>query len=257
MQANARQQHSSPQVLVQPIPHYITAEFDDRRRELRSKRETELVQRFTPGRIPTLERLPEVEGLSRALDIVGAAFGLLLFGPVLLLSMAAIKLSSRGPCFYTQIRVGAGGRLFRMYKLRTMVCEAEKMQSSLMRSNEMDGPVFKIQRDPRVTRVGRVLRKFSLDEVPQFWNVLKGEMSLVGPRPPLPKEVKKYKRWQLQRLTVKPGMTGLWQVSGRNRINFDEWVRLDIRYIRQRSLWFDLKIMVQTFKVVFIRPDGA
>lgn len=257
MQANIRQQHTASHLVIQPVPHYVTAELDDRRRELRSKRETELVTYFTPGQIPTLQRLPEVEGLARAIDIVGATVGLILFGPALLLSMLAIKLTSRGPVFFVQLRVGAGGRLFRMYKLRTMVTEAEKLQADLLQKNEMDGPVFKIQRDPRITAVGRLLRKLSLDEVPQFINVLRGEMSLVGPRPPLAKEVKKYKRWQLQRLTVKPGMTGLWQVSGRNRINFDEWVRLDIRYIRQRSLWFDLKIMVQTFKVIFIRPDGA
>ncbi len=257
MQANARQQQGVSNLMAHPLPTYITAELDDRRRELRNKGETETVQRFTPGLIPISKRLPEVEVSSRAVDIVGAVVGLLLFGPILIFSMLAIKLTSSGPIFYVQIRVGKGGRLFRMYKLRTMVTKAEKMQAALLKSNEMDGPVFKIKHDPRITKVGRILRKFSLDEVPQFINVLRGEMSLVGPRPPLPKEVKNYKRWQLQRLTVKPGMTGLWQVSGRNRINFDEWVRLDIRYIRQRTLWFDLKIMVQTFKVVFIRPDGT
>jgi lipopolysaccharide/colanic/teichoic acid biosynthesis glycosyltransferase len=121
----------------------------------------------------------------------------------------------------------------------------------------MSGPVFKIRRDPRITWIGHYLRKFSVDEMPQFWNVLKGDMTLVGPRPPLPREVKRYKRWQLQRLMVKPGLTCLWQVSGRNNIGFEDWVRLDIRYIRTRSLWLDMKIILQTFKVIFIRPDGA
>jgi lipopolysaccharide/colanic/teichoic acid biosynthesis glycosyltransferase len=138
-----------------------------------------------------------------------------------------------------------------------MVTGADRQQSQLQKYNEISGPAFKMRHDPRITPVGRVLRKFSIDEVPQFLNVLRGDMSLVGPRPPLPREVKKYQRWHLQRLMVKPGLTGLWQVSGRNRLNFDEWVRLDIRYIRQRSLWLDLKIMLKTFKVVFIRPDGA
>jgi lipopolysaccharide/colanic/teichoic acid biosynthesis glycosyltransferase len=229
----------------------------DRRRRQRHATDEDVVRRFTPGRIPTVIRTLGSERFARLVDILGACTGLLLFAPALLLAILAIRLTSPGPTFYAQIRVGIGGRLFKMYKLRTMVTGADRQQSQLQKYNEISGPAFKMRHDPRITPVGRVLRKFSIDEVPQFLNVLRGDMSLVGPRPPLPREVKKYQRWHLQRLMVKPGLTGLWQVSGRNRLNFDEWVRLDIRYIRQRSLWLDLKIMLKTFKVVFIRPDGA
>ncbi|MCX6131399.1 MAG: sugar transferase [Proteobacteria bacterium] len=230
---------------------------DERRHGNRYGREEQVVKRFTPGKLPVYRRDELTESFVRFLDIVGASVGLLLSSPLLLLSIALIKLSSRGPAFFCQIRVGQGGKLFRMYKLRTMIVDAEKQRESLKFKNEMSGPVFKIRKDPRITWIGRYLRKLSIDEIPQFWNVLRGEMSLVGPRPPLRHEVKKYKRWQLQRLAVKPGLTCLWQVSGRNSIGFEEWVRLDIRYIRQRSLWVDCKIMLRTFKVVFIRPNGT
>ncbi len=229
----------------------------ERRNFRRRHEEDAVVRHFTPGRIPRLLRKPFDERMHRSIDIIGAVLGLCFFSPLFLLSILAIKLTSRGPVFYTQIRVGAAGKLFRMYKLRTMICGADQRKVLLLARNEMDGPVFKIKNDPRVTPVGRLLRKFSLDEVPQFVNVLKGEMSLVGPRPPLPSEVKRYQRWHLQRLMVKPGLTGLWQVSGRNRLNFNEWVRLDIRYIRQRSLKMDLSILLKTFRVVFLRPDGS
>jgi len=254
MHAQAQHQEISPGMYSTPRP---AKRRDERRTDSRPEKEEQAVRRFTPGRIPVVRRQPHVEKLTRTLDVMGALVGLVLAAPILLLSMALIKLTSRGPIFFSQIRVGEGGRLFRMYKLRTMVLDAEKQRSALLHRNEMSGPVFKILRDPRITWLGQYLRKYSIDEVPQFWNVLIGDMSLVGPRPPLPREVKKYKRWQLQRLMVKPGITCLWQVSGRNRIGFEDWVRLDIRYIRTRSLWVDLKIILQTFKVVFIRPDGA
>jgi lipopolysaccharide/colanic/teichoic acid biosynthesis glycosyltransferase len=254
MQAQAQHHDISPGVAS---ASRSTKSRYDRRTDSRPEREEQAVRRFTPGRIPVVRRQPHVEKFTRTMDVTGALLGLILAFPVLLLSMVLIKLTSRGPIFFCQIRVGEGGRLFRMYKLRTMIFDAEKQRSALMHRNEMSGPVFKIRRDPRITRLGRYLRKYSIDEVPQFWNVLKGDMSLVGPRPPLPREVKKYKRWQLQRLMVKPGITCLWQVSGRNRIGFEDWVRLDIRYIRTRSFLVDLKIILQTFKVVFIRPDGA
>lgn len=229
----------------------------ERRRGARNESEHQIVRHFTPGRIPMLIRQPAIERTNRIIDIVGALVGLLFAAPLLLACIAVIKATSRGPAFFVQIRVGRGGKLFRMYKLRTMVQDAQRQQKNLMALNEQEGPAFKIKNDPRVTRFGRFLRKFSIDEIPQFLNVLKGEMSLVGPRPPLPREVKSYQRWHLQRLTVKPGLTGLWQVSGRNRLNFDEWVRLDIRYIKQRSLIFDLKLMIRTIKVVLFKPDGA
>lgn len=254
MHAQVHQQEINRGTYASPRPAKRRYE---RRHGSRIERDEQPVRRFTPGRIPVVRRQPHVEKLTRTLDVVGALVGLILAAPVLLLSMALIKLTSRGPIFFCQIRVGEGGRLFRMYKLRTMVVDAEKQRRALLHRNEMSGPVFKIRRDPRITWVGQYLRKFSIDEMPQFWNVLKGEMSLVGPRPPLPREVKKYKRWQLQRLMVKPGLTCLWQVSGRNTIGFEDWVRLDIRYIRTRSFWVDMKIILQTFKVIFIRPDGA
>lgn len=239
-----------------PSPRQPKRRFE-RRIGSRIELEEQPVGRFTPGRIPVVKRQPMTEKLTRAIDVLGALTGILLAAPVLLLSMLLIRLTSRGPIFFSQIRVGEGGRLFHMYKLRTMVVDAEKQRRALLGRNEMSGPVFKIRRDPRITWVGQYLRKFSIDEVPQFWNILNGDMSLVGPRPPLPHEVKKYKRWQMQRLMVKPGLTCLWQVSGRNQIGFEDWVRLDIRYIRTRSFWLDCKIILQTFKVVFIRPDGA
>ncbi len=229
----------------------------ERRSQGRRQEEDAIVKHFTPGRIPMLLRQAHEERLHRCVDIAGALLGLVLFAPFLALSLLALRCQGSGPLFYTQIRVGAGGKLFRMYKLRTMSLDADRRKAALASCNEMDGPVFKIKNDPRVTPVGRILRKFSLDEVPQFINVLKGDMSLVGPRPPIPSEVKRYQRWHLQRLMVKPGLTGLWQVSGRNRLNFNEWVRLDIRYIRQRSLRLDISIMLRTFRVVFLRPDGT
>lgn len=228
----------------------------ERRSHVRGAMQVKLVRHFSPGRIPVLLRQANTEKMYRLLDILGALLGLLLFAPLLLSSMLLIKLTSKGPVFFTQIRVGRAGKLFRMYKLRTMVSGAEKLQASLMPLNEQKGAAFKIKDDPRVTRLGKWLRRFSIDEMPQFLNVLKGDMSLVGPRPPLPREVKSYKRWQLQRLMVKPGLTGLWQISGRNRLDFDEWVRLDIRYIKQRNLLLDITIMLRTFEVLFIKPDG-
>lgn len=254
MHAQAQTHEISTGVYALPKPAKRRYE---RRGGSRLERDEQPVRRFTPGRIPVLRRQPQVEKLTRTLDVVGALSGLLLAAPILLLSMLLIKLTSEGPIFFCQIRVGEGGRLFRMYKLRTMVVDAERQRRKLLARNEMSGPVFKIRRDPRITWIGQFLRKYSIDEIPQFWNILNGDMSLVGPRPPLPREVKQYKRWQLQRLMVKPGLTCLWQVSGRNRIGFEDWVRLDIRYIRSRSFWVDMKIILQTFKVVFIRPDGA
>jgi lipopolysaccharide/colanic/teichoic acid biosynthesis glycosyltransferase len=231
----------------------------DRRFSARSQapqKDQELVRHFVPGRIPVLLRQANAEKLHRAMDVLGAIVGLILFAPLLIPSMILVKATSKGPVFFSQIRVGRGGKLFRMYKLRTMVTNAEKLQKDLMALNEQKGSAFKMKNDPRVTSVGKWLRRFSLDEVPQFLNVLRGEMSLVGPRPPLPREVESYKRWQLQRLMVKPGLTGLWQISGRNRLDFDDWVRLDIRYIKQRNLRFDIEIMFRTFKVLFFKPNG-
>jgi len=187
----------------------------------------------------------------RAVDIVGSVLAIALLSPVFVATAIAVRLTSRGPIFFVQDRCGLGGRLFRFYKFRTMVVDAEARKAELAALNEMHGPVFKIERDPRVTPIGRILRKLSIDELPQLWNVLKGDMSLVGPRPPTPDEVERYNRKQAQRLAVIPGITGLWQVSGRSEIaDFDRWVELDLSYAHTWSVWNDLKILAKTPWVV-------
>ena len=161
-----------------------------------------------------------------------------------------------GKIFYSQTRMGKDGRTFKMWKFRSMVTGADKMVDKLLKKNDVEGAIFKIKRDPRITRVGRVIRKYSLDELPQLYNVLRGDMSLVGPRPPLPREVVKYTDYDRQRLAVVPGVTGLWQVSGRNELSFDEMVRLDIQYINNACVTEDLRILFKTVLVV-VHPTGA
>lgn len=194
-----------------------------------------------------------VKGL---VDRLGALCGLILTAPVFLLAAIAIKVESRGPVLFKQVRSGINGRRFNLYKFRTMCRDAEMMKAELEKQNEMSGPVFKIRNDPRVTRVGRLLRKTSLDELPQFLNVLKGDMSLVGPRPPLPDEVARYEPWQHRRLSVAPGVTCTWQVSGRNDIDFEDWMKLDLEYIDNWSLLEDTKIIARTIPAV-IKGSGA
>lgn len=196
------------------------------------------------------------EFIKNVVDRIGAVFGLLIFSPVLLLAAAAIKLDSRGPVFYRQKRCGKNGRIFDMLKLRTMIDNADDSKKNLLHLNEMNGPVFKIRKDPRITRVGKFLRKFSIDEFPQFINILKGDMSLVGPRPPLPDEVAKYEPWQHRKLSVKPGATCLWQINGRNEVDFDEWMELDLRYIDNWSIREDARILLKTLPAV-IKGNGA
>jgi exopolysaccharide biosynthesis polyprenyl glycosylphosphotransferase len=193
----------------------------------------------------------------RCLDLVGASFGLLISAILFPFIALALKLESPGPLFFGQTRVRENGRTFTCWKFRSMYLDAEERKKELMHLNEMSGAIFKIKDDPRVTRVGAFLRKTSLDELPQFWNVLKGEMSLVGTRPPTPAEVDGYENWQRKRICMKPGITGLWQVSGRNRItNFDDVVRLDLQYIDSWSIMTDLRLILRTLKVVFFR-EGA
>ena len=192
----------------------------------------------------------------RALDVVGAAIALVLSAPVMLLAALAIKIETHGPVLYRSTRVGRGGKPFTFYKLRSMVNGADRHRHHLSHLNECDGPVFKISRDPRVTVVGRFLRTTSLDELPQLWNVLRGEMSLVGPRPPIPDEVSHYQPWQMRRLDVRPGLTCLWQISGRSRIGFEEWMRLDLEYIQRRSFRLDFRILLRTIPAVISR-EGA
>ena len=195
--------------------------------------------------------------LKRCLDLTGAALGLALLSPILASIAIAIRLRSGSPVLYRWRVVGLRGRYFTGYKFRTMVPEAEARRDGLESLNEMAGPVFKMRHDPRVTGIGRVLRRFSLDELPQLWSVLKGDMSLVGPRPPLQTEWEKFEPWQRRKLAVKPGITCLWQVSGRSDIrDFSEWVRLDIEYIEHWTTWLDLKILLATGAAV-VRSKGA
>jgi exopolysaccharide biosynthesis polyprenyl glycosylphosphotransferase len=195
--------------------------------------------------------------VKRGIDVVGAGLFLAAFSWLYGLIALAVKLSSRGPIFFRQTRVGLNGRRFTFYKFRSMVPDAEARRAELIHLNEMDGPVFKIKRDPRITRVGRFLRKFSLDELPQMWNVLRGDMSLVGPRPPIPSEVESYEGWQRRRFSVKPGLTCLWQVSGRNEIGFRRWMELDLEYIDTWSLALDLKILLKTVPVVMMGKGAS
>ena len=186
----------------------------------------------------------------RSLDIAATLLGLTLLSPVFLLVALAVKLDTKGPVFFGQNRLGHKGRHFKMYKCRSMVVNAEQLLKQLEDQNEVSGHMFKMKNDPRITRVGKLIRKTSIDELPQLFNVLRGDMSLVGPRPPLPREVVEYDKWQDLRLSVRPGITGLWQVSGRNDIGFDEMINLDLKYIRERSFLYDLKIILKTIPVL-------
>jgi lipopolysaccharide/colanic/teichoic acid biosynthesis glycosyltransferase len=192
----------------------------------------------------------------RWLDVAGALIGLVLGAPILIIAAICIKLESRGPVLYRSRRVGRAGRTFTFLKLRSMVNGADRHRHHLSHLNESDGPVFKIARDPRVTRIGRFLRTTSIDELPQLFNVLRGEMSLVGPRPPLAEEVLQYEPWQFRRLEVRPGLTCLWQISGRSRIGFQEWMRLDLEYIRSQNFALDVRILIRTIPAVLSR-EGA
>lgn len=186
----------------------------------------------------------------RVVDVAGSLLLLGLLAPLFLLISILIRLDTPGPILYRQTRCGLNGRRFTLYKFRSMVQDAEEKKKGLINFNLMRGPVFKMKNDPRITRVGKILRRLSLDELPQLYNVLKGDMSFVGPRPPLPEEVEKYKGWQRRRLSMKPGITGLWQVSGRNQIDFEDWIKLDLEYIDNWSLWLDLKIILKTIPAV-------
>lgn len=189
--------------------------------------------------------------LKRTIDIIGSLCGLILLSPLLVVVGMLIKLDSKGPIIFAQKRVGLNGREFKMYKFRSMVVNAEELKDKLKENNEMSGPMFKMKDDPRITKIGKFIRKTSIDELPQLFNVLKGDMSLVGPRPSLPKEVKEFEPWMLKRLEVRPGLTCFWQVMGRNSIDFEDWMKLDIRYVNERSLWLDIKLIFKTFFVLF------
>lgn len=189
--------------------------------------------------------------IKRIIDIMGALMGLILLSPLLLIVGILIKAESKGPIIFSQDRIGKNGKVFRMYKLRSMVANAEELKGTLMKENEMSGPMFKIKDDPRITKIGRFIRKTSIDELPQLFNVLKGDMSLVGPRPSLPNEVLEFEPWMNKRLMVKPGLTCYWQVMGRNNIDFQQWMLLDIKYVETRSIIVDIKLIIKTFFVLF------
>ena len=188
----------------------------------------------------------------RVIDIFGSSFGLIILSPVFLIVAISIKVEDRkGNVLFSQKRVGQYGKEFNMYKFRSMVSNAEELKANLMEQNEMSGPMFKMKHDPRITKVGKFIRKTSIDELPQLINILKGEMSLVGPRPSLPKEVASFESWMLERLEVKPGLTCYWQVMGRNDIDFEDWMKLDIKYVHDRNFWLDIKLIFKTFFVLF------
>jgi exopolysaccharide biosynthesis polyprenyl glycosylphosphotransferase len=186
----------------------------------------------------------------RLSDIILSILGIIVLSPLLLLTVLAIKLDSKGPAIYSQPRAGKNGKVFKMYKFRSMCENADEKLEDLQKLNEKDGPVFKISNDPRNTRVGRIIRKRSIDELPQLVNIIKGDMSIVGPRPPLLNEVEQYTPHEMQRLTVKPGLTCYWQISGRSNLSFADWVRLDLKYISECSLWTDFKIILKTVPAV-------
>lgn len=189
--------------------------------------------------------------IKRFIDIFCSSLGILLLSPVFIIVGTIIKLDSKGQIIFSQKRVGKDGKEFKMYKFRSMVVNAEELKKKLMHQNEMSGPMFKMKDDPRITKIGKFIRKTSIDELPQLINVLKGEMSLVGPRPSLPKEVAQFEPWMMRRLDVKPGLTCYWQVSGRNNIDFDDWMKLDLKYVEDRSIWLDIKLILKTFFVLF------
>jgi lipopolysaccharide/colanic/teichoic acid biosynthesis glycosyltransferase len=199
-----------------------------------------------------IEKKPVYSFFKRCFDIVASLLGLIVLAvPLLIISLIIVIDSPGASPIYVQERIGKNGKSFRFYKFRSMVPNADQLLESLLDKNEMQGPAFKIKNDPRITKFGHFIRKTSIDELPQLWNVLKGDMSLVGPRPPLPREVEKYTEYQLQRLEIIPGITCYWQIQpGRNRLSFDRWVELDVKYISERSFATDLKIILKTFGVV-------
>ena len=195
--------------------------------------------------------------VKRVFDFVASLLGLIILSPLFLIIAIAIKVEDpKGSVFYSQTRLGRGEAPFKMYKFRSMVSNADQLLEELLKNNEIDGAMFKMQDDPRVTKTGKFIRKYSIDELPQLLNVLQGSMSLVGPRPPLPREVEEYSAYDKQRLAVKPGCTGLWQATVRNSVGFDDMVKLDLTYISKRNVAFDVYILFKTVVIMF-KPNGA
>ena len=202
------------------------------------------------GRLSRNKKARLYEISKRGMDIIGSLVGIVLLMPLYIIVAIWIKVDSKGPVMFSQERVGLDGKKFYMYKFRSMVVNAEDLKEKLKTQNERKGPMFKIKEDPRVTKIGKFIRKTSIDELPQLINILKGEMSIVGPRPSLPKEVKQFDDWMMERLDVKPGLTCYWQVEGRDDIPFIEWMKLDIKYVKERSLGLDIKLILKTFTVL-------
>jgi len=194
--------------------------------------------------------------LKRIIDLACSSLGIIVLSPIFLVVAVLIMLESKGNSIFAQERVGKCGKKFKMYKFRSMVINAEELKDKLYDKNEMSGPMFKMKEDPRVTRIGKFIRKTSIDELPQLVNVLKGEMSLVGPRPSLPKEVLEFEDWMMERLSVKPGLTCYWQVSGRSDIEFEDWMKLDVKYVKERSTLIDITLILKTFGV-FLGDEHA
>lgn len=196
---------------------------------------------------------PMYEFIKRVMDVVCSAFGLVVLLPVFAVTALMVK-TDGGPAFYSQIRVGKNNKHFRMYKFRSMCVNADALLEDLIPYNEADGPAFKIKDDPRITKVGKIIRKYSIDELPQLVNILKGDMSIVGPRPPLVREVEQYNSYQMQRLMVTPGLTCYWQAYGRSDLSFDDWIDMDLKYIKQRGIRLDVSLIIKTvFAVIFKR----
>jgi len=217
------------------------------------------LENFRDVPLLSLSTAPESElllFLKRTVDVVVAAMSLVLLFPLLLAIAAVIRITSPGEVLFRQTRCGLGGRRFTLYKFRSMVNNAEQLRAELHQLNELDGPAFKISDDPRITPIGRILRRFSLDELPQFWNILRGDMSFVGPRPAIPGEVEKYEPWQRRRLRMRPGLTCIWVLEGRSHVDFHRWIQLDLAYIDNWSLWLDCKIFFRTIPIV-ISGKGA
>ena len=211
------------------------------------------LEKFRDVQLLSLSSAPDSElrlFFKRVIDVVLSAASLVVFSPVLLTIAALIRITSPGPVLFRQTRCGLGGRRFTLYKFRSMINDAEQMRAELHQLNELDGPVFKISDDPRITAVGRGLRRFSLDELPQLWNVFRGDMSFVGPRPAVPEEVEQYEDWQRRRLRMRPGLTCTWVLEGRSHVDFNRWMQLDLKYIDNWSLWLDAKIFLRTIPIV-------
>ena len=232
-------------IFSKTITNDISGEIDGMEKEIECGKEKTLENDAT---IHTEKSLGYFT-IKRVIDIVGASVGIILLSPAFLVTALAIKIDTKGPIFYVQDRVGKNGKLFRMFKFRSMIVNAEDLLENLRGQNEMSGPMFKINDDPRITRLGRFIRKTSIDELPQIYNVLRGEMALVGPRPNLPDEVAKFSEYQRKKIRVKPGLTCYWQVMGRSSIGFEDWMGMDIKYIEDRNTVVDLMLILKTFKV--------